>query len=160
MYWHHTRDFMYQALPLFCVQHWKGGSGLGTRLCTACQAYIYNPSPNLRSSNYILARYSYSVNYGGTPLLWTPLGPWQVQKGSWLERVSLFQRSLMERFHLCITSLILRPIPSFFKVIYMPTEEEGEKTGLPTLKILLWNARFFWLLAAICTHINSFYCVY
>ena len=25
-------DVAYQALSLFCVQHWKGGSGLGTRL--------------------------------------------------------------------------------------------------------------------------------
>ena len=67
----------------------------------------------------------------------------------------------MERFHLCITSLILRPIPSFLVIyMYMPTEEEGEKTGLSTLKILLRDSRFFWLLAAICTHINSFYCVY
>ena len=30
--WRGARDFAYQALPLFCVQHWKGGSGLGTRL--------------------------------------------------------------------------------------------------------------------------------
>ena len=26
------RDFRYQALPFFCMQHWKAGSGLGTRL--------------------------------------------------------------------------------------------------------------------------------
>jgi hypothetical protein len=26
--WCHARDFRYQALPFFCVQHWKRGSGL------------------------------------------------------------------------------------------------------------------------------------
>ena len=30
--WRHSRDLSSQALPFFSVQHWKTGSGLGTRL--------------------------------------------------------------------------------------------------------------------------------
>ena len=29
---HHACNFAYQVLPLYCVQYWKGGSGLETRL--------------------------------------------------------------------------------------------------------------------------------
>ena len=30
--WRWSRDIIFQTLPLFSVQHWKAGSGLGTRL--------------------------------------------------------------------------------------------------------------------------------